>query len=240
MHRPPPQRRKFRRTERAAGDARIGRRPATGASGRTAKLSRRPPLSSSPTDQATLRPRPRPQPLAERLRPKAVTSQRTAASRIDAGEDQVRPTIPARCRPPWRRVPRQRRPGRRPRSREQCPAHSPGSRPFRPRRHGRPRPARRRCRLRASPGRHARDPVTRRRSMLPTPDHRGRPVTARLVMVDGIDGSRVRIDLEPADLGRVEVALRLDDSGTAAASFTSTAPRPCSCCSATRARSTTC
>ncbi len=55
--------------------------------------------------------------------------------------------------------------------------------------------------------------------MLPTPDHRGRPVTARLVMVDGIDGSRVRIDLEPADLGRVEVALRLDDSGTAAASF---------------------
>lgn len=54
---------------------------------------------------------------------------------------------------------------------------------------------------------------------LPTPDHRGRPVTARLVVVDGIEGSRVRIDLEPADLGRVEVALRLDESGAAAASF---------------------
>ena len=38
-------------------------------------------------------------------------------------------------------------------------------------------------------------------------------------MVDGIDGRRVRIDLEPADLGRIEVALHLDDSGTAAASF---------------------
>ena len=55
---------------------------------------------------------------------------------------------------------------------------------------------------------------------LPTPDHRGRPVTARLRWSSGIDGSRVRIDLEPADLGRVEVALRLDDSGAAAASFT--------------------
>ena len=30
----------------------------------------------------------------------------------------------------------------------------------------------------------------------------------------------MRIDLEPADLGRVEVALRLDDAGAAAASFT--------------------
>ena len=30
----------------------------------------------------------------------------------------------------------------------------------------------------------------------------------------------MRIELEPADLGRVEVALHLDDAGTAAASFT--------------------
>jgi hypothetical protein len=45
-------------------------------------------------------------------------------------------------------------------------------------------------------------------------------VTVRLVVIGDIDGSRVRIDLEPADLGRVEVALRLDDSGVAAARFT--------------------
>jgi hypothetical protein len=56
--------------------------------------------------------------------------------------------------------------------------------------------------------------------LLPVPDHRGRPVTARLEVIDAGDGSRVRIDLEPADLGRVEVALRLDDSGAATASFT--------------------
>ena len=59
---------------------------------------------------------------------------------------------------------------------------------------------------------------------LPTPDHRGRPVTARLVVVEGSEGSRVRIDLELADLGRVEVALRLDDSGAAAASFIADRP----------------
>ena len=56
--------------------------------------------------------------------------------------------------------------------------------------------------------------------VLPTPDPRGRPVTLRLELVEGDHGSRVRIALEPADLGRVEVALRLDDAGTAAASFT--------------------
>ena len=56
--------------------------------------------------------------------------------------------------------------------------------------------------------------------VLPTPDPRGRPVTLRLELVEGDRGSRVRIALEPADLGRVEVALRLDDAGTAAASFT--------------------
>jgi flagellar hook-length control protein FliK len=55
---------------------------------------------------------------------------------------------------------------------------------------------------------------------LPSPDHRGRAVTARLELVEDSTGSRVRIDLEPADLGRVEVALRLDEAGTAAASFT--------------------
>ena len=56
---------------------------------------------------------------------------------------------------------------------------------------------------------------------LPTPDHHGRPVSARLVVLDGAEGSsRVRIELEPADLGRVEVDLQLDDAGTASASFT--------------------
>jgi flagellar hook-length control protein FliK len=55
---------------------------------------------------------------------------------------------------------------------------------------------------------------------LPSPDHRGRAVTARLELVEDGTGSRVRIDLEPADLGRVEVALHLDEAGTAAATFT--------------------
>ncbi len=55
---------------------------------------------------------------------------------------------------------------------------------------------------------------------LPSPDHRGRTVTARVELALDGAGSRVRIDLEPADLGRVEVALRLDDNGTAAATFT--------------------
>jgi hypothetical protein len=55
---------------------------------------------------------------------------------------------------------------------------------------------------------------------LPSPDHRGRAVTARLELVEDGTGSRVRIDLEPADLGRVEVALRLDEAGTAVATFT--------------------
>ena len=55
---------------------------------------------------------------------------------------------------------------------------------------------------------------------LPSPDHRGRAVTARLELVEDGAGSRVRIDLEPADLGRVEVALRFDEAGTAAATFT--------------------
>ena len=55
---------------------------------------------------------------------------------------------------------------------------------------------------------------------LAVPDHRGRQVTARLV-IDAAGGSScVRIELEPADLGRVEVALHLADAGTAVASFT--------------------
>jgi hypothetical protein len=55
---------------------------------------------------------------------------------------------------------------------------------------------------------------------LPTPDHLGRQVSARLVVMDAAQGSRVRIELEPVDLGRVEVDLQLDDAGTAVASFT--------------------
>jgi flagellar hook-length control protein FliK len=55
---------------------------------------------------------------------------------------------------------------------------------------------------------------------LPSPDYRGRPVTARLELIEDAAGRQVRIDLEPADLGRVEIALRLDEAGTAAATFT--------------------
>lgn len=51
-------------------------------------------------------------------------------------------------------------------------------------------------------------------------DHQGRPVTARLLATEAGDGQRLRIQLDPADLGRVEVALRLDHAGTAAAVFT--------------------
>ena len=45
-------------------------------------------------------------------------------------------------------------------------------------------------------------------------------MTARLTVGDGGDGRRLRIELSPADLGRVEVSLRLDDQGNAAALFT--------------------
>ena len=55
---------------------------------------------------------------------------------------------------------------------------------------------------------------------LAVPDHRGRQVTARLVIGAAGGTSSVRIELEPADLGRVEVALHLGDAGTAVASFT--------------------
>ena len=55
---------------------------------------------------------------------------------------------------------------------------------------------------------------------LPGPDHRGRVVSARLVVAQDGQGSSVRIDLEPADLGRVEVALHVDDAGMASATFT--------------------
>lgn len=51
-------------------------------------------------------------------------------------------------------------------------------------------------------------------------DHQGRPVTARLLATEAGDGQRLRIQLDPADLGRVEVVLRLDHAGTAAAVFT--------------------
>ena len=56
--------------------------------------------------------------------------------------------------------------------------------------------------------------------LLAVPDHRGRQVTARLAIGAAGGASSVRIELEPADLGRVEVALHLGDTGTAAASFT--------------------
>lgn len=44
-------------------------------------------------------------------------------------------------------------------------------------------------------------------------------VTARLSAARTEDGSRMTIELDPAELGPVEVALRLDDSGNAAATF---------------------
>jgi flagellar hook-length control protein FliK len=55
---------------------------------------------------------------------------------------------------------------------------------------------------------------------LTIPDPQGRPVAARLVVTGGGHGQPLRIELEPADLGRVEVSLRLHDSGAAAANFT--------------------
>lgn len=59
------------------------------------------------------------------------------------------------------------------------------------------------------------------RSMALVPaDHHGRPVTARLLAMEAGAGQRLSIQLDPADLGRVEVALRLDHAGTAAAVFT--------------------
>ena len=48
----------------------------------------------------------------------------------------------------------------------------------------------------------------------------GAQVTARLVVAGPGDHQRLRIALDPADLGRVEVDLRLDHGGTAAAVFT--------------------
>ena len=58
------------------------------------------------------------------------------------------------------------------------------------------------------------------RVTLALPDHHGRVVSARLVLSEAGDSSSLRIDLEPADLGRVEVSLRLDDDGVASATFT--------------------
>lgn len=58
------------------------------------------------------------------------------------------------------------------------------------------------------------------RMALAVPDHHGRVVSARLVLGVAGDSSSLRIDLEPADLGRVEVSLRLDDDGVALATFT--------------------
>jgi hypothetical protein len=46
-----------------------------------------------------------------------------------------------------------------------------------------------------------------------------RPVTARLLAQRDGDGSRMTIELDPAELGSVEVAIQLDDRGTAAATF---------------------
>lgn len=65
-----------------------------------------------------------------------------------------------------------------------------------------------------------RPPVAAHPVTLPSPDHRGRVVSARLVVAQDDGGSSLRIDLEPADLGRVEVALRMDDAGLASATFT--------------------
>jgi hypothetical protein len=45
-------------------------------------------------------------------------------------------------------------------------------------------------------------------------------VTARLIARRDEDGSRLTIELDPAELGSVEVSLRLDDRGTATATFT--------------------
>lgn len=45
-------------------------------------------------------------------------------------------------------------------------------------------------------------------------------VTARLVRHDGADGRRLTIELDPAELGPVEVSLRLDERGVVAAVFT--------------------
>ena len=56
--------------------------------------------------------------------------------------------------------------------------------------------------------------------VLAAPDPQGRQVTARLMVADRGDGRRLRIELSPAELGRVEVSLRLDDQGNAAAIFT--------------------
>jgi flagellar hook-length control protein FliK len=63
-------------------------------------------------------------------------------------------------------------------------------------------------------------PVASHPVALPSPDHRGRVVSARLVVAQDNGGSSMRIDLEPADLGRVEVALHVDDAGLASATFT--------------------
>ena len=50
-------------------------------------------------------------------------------------------------------------------------------------------------------------------------DQHVRPVSARLLASTTIDGQRLHIQLEPVDLGRVEVRLRLDQTGTAGATF---------------------
>jgi flagellar hook-length control protein FliK len=46
-----------------------------------------------------------------------------------------------------------------------------------------------------------------------------RPLAARVVARHSLDASRMTIELDPAELGPVEVALRLDDRGAAAATF---------------------
>lgn len=51
-----------------------------------------------------------------------------------------------------------------------------------------------------------------------------RPITARLSAHRDEDSSRLTIELDPAELGPVEVALRLDDRGTAAATFVADRP----------------
>jgi flagellar hook-length control protein FliK len=55
--------------------------------------------------------------------------------------------------------------------------------------------------------------------VLASPDPSGRQVTARLRAHDAGDGQRLTIELDPAELGPVDVSLRLDDQGNAAAVF---------------------
>lgn len=51
-------------------------------------------------------------------------------------------------------------------------------------------------------------------------DGLGRPIKVHVAVEDHADGRRIAIGMEPADLGRVEVSLALDDRGQGTATFT--------------------